>query len=76
MMWRWFNLDEQGCQEMADEQKASWDRIVEIEARATNRRAESGEKPLTWIGVTMGFQRSRAVGASPPPLHRLTPGKN
>ncbi len=35
MMWRWFNLDEQGRQELADEQRESWERIVEIEARST-----------------------------------------
>ena len=49
MMWRWFTLDRQGRQELADEQKASWDRIVEIEARATNRRAKSDEAPVTMI---------------------------
>lgn len=76
MMWRWFNLDEQGRNELADEQKASWDRIVEIEARSVNRRAESGEEPVSVIATTMGFERSRPVGASPPALHRLTPGKN
>ena len=43
MMWRWFNLDAQGRQELADEQRESWERIVDIEARSTNRRAQSGE---------------------------------
>lgn len=76
MMWRWFNLDSKGRRELADEQRESWDRIVEIEARSTNRRAESGEEPLTLIASIMGFERSRSVGTTTPAMHRLTPGKN
>lgn len=76
MMWRWFNLDAEGRRELADEQRESWDRIVEIEARATNRRSESGEEPVTLIASTMGFERSRPVGALTPAVHRLTPGKS
>jgi len=76
MMWRWFNLDAQGRQELADEQRESWERIVEIEARATTRRAESGEAATTMIATTMGFERSRPVGTTAPAMHRLTPGKN
>jgi hypothetical protein len=76
MMWRWFSLDAQGRQELAEEQLESWERIVEIEARATNRRAESSEEPVTLIAATMGFERSRPVGGIAPAMHRLTPGKN
>lgn len=75
MMWRWFNLDAQGRQELADEQRESWDRIVEIEARSTSRRAESGEKATTLIAATLGFERSRPVGSTAPAMHRLTPGE-
>jgi len=76
MMWRWFNLDAEGRRELADEQRESWDRIVEIEARATNRRSESDEEPVTLIASMMGFERSRPVGALAPAMHRLTPGKH
>jgi DNA-binding transcriptional ArsR family regulator len=76
MMWRWYNLDDQGRQELADEQRESWERIVEIEARSTNRRSESGEEPSTMIAMTLGFERSRPVGAIAPAMHRLAPGKN
>jgi DNA-binding transcriptional ArsR family regulator len=75
MMWRWFSLDAQGRQELADEQRESWERIVDIEARATNRRAESGEEALTWIVAIMGFERSRP-GDGAAPTYRLAPGKN
>jgi DNA-binding transcriptional ArsR family regulator len=73
MMWRWFNLDEQGRQEMADEQLESWERIMEIEARSTARRIESGEEPTTMIAVTLGFERNRPVGASVPETYRFSP---
>lgn len=76
MMWRWYNLDEQGRQELADEQRESWERISEIEARSINRRAESGEKATTLIAVTLGFERSRSVRSTAPATHRLTPSKN
>jgi DNA-binding transcriptional ArsR family regulator len=66
MMWRWFSLDGQGRQELAEEQLESWERITAIEARAASRRVESGEEPVTWIAATLGFERSRPVGAPAP----------
>lgn len=65
LMWRWFNLDEQGRQELADEQLESWERTMEIEARAANRRAESGEEPVTVIAAVMSFQRHRPSETEP-----------
>lgn len=76
MMWRWFNLDAQGREELADEQRESWERIVEIENRATARRIESGEEPTSMVVTSMGFERSRPVDGTVPAVHRLAPGKN
>jgi DNA-binding transcriptional ArsR family regulator len=73
MMWRWFNLDEQGRDELADEQQESWQRITEIEARSANRRARSGEEATTLIAATLGFERSKPVASAAPAVHRLTP---
>jgi DNA-binding transcriptional ArsR family regulator len=73
MMWRWFNLDEQGREELAAEQRESWERVMEIEARATARRLESGEEPRTMVAVTLGFERNRAVGAAPPDITGFPP---
>lgn len=75
MCWRWFNLDAQGRQELADEQRESWERIVDIEARAAGRRAESGEAATSIVVSMMGFERSRRVGENVPATHRLSPGK-
>ncbi len=76
MMWRWFNLDAQGRQELADEQRESWERVVEIEARSTARRVESGEEATSMVVTAMGFERARPVGTTVSGAHRLTPGKN
>lgn len=76
LMWRWFNLDTQGRQELADELRESWERIVEIEGESTNRRAESGEEAITMVAAMMGFRRSRPVGTTAPAVHRLSPQGN
>lgn len=76
MMWRWFNLDKQGRQELADEQVESWERSVEIATRSANRQAESGEKGKTVIAVTLGFERSTNVNAPGPTAHRLAPSES
>jgi DNA-binding transcriptional ArsR family regulator len=75
MMWSWFSLDEEGRQELADEQRESWERINEIEARSINRQAESGEQGTSMIAVTLGFERSKMGGSTPPSTHRLAPNK-
>jgi len=72
MMWRWFNLDTEGRQEMADIQREGWERLMEAEARSCARRIKSGEEPTTMIAVSFGFPRSRSVGASVPEGQRFT----
>lgn len=73
MMWSWFNLDQEGRLELADEQRESWDRVNDIEARSINRQAESGEQGTSMIAVTLGFERSSMVRSAPPATHRLAP---
>jgi len=73
MMWGWYQLDEQGRNELADEQRESWERVADIEARSTNRRAESGADCTTIIAATLGFERSKPVDASPPATRRFMP---
>lgn len=60
LAWRWFNVDQQGKQEIADELIGSWERVQEIEARSAARRAESGENSVSMIVALQGFQRSRS----------------
>ena len=61
LAWRWFNVDRQGRQDIADEQQRSWDRMREIEAESTNRRVESSEEAKSIIVGGMSFERERTA---------------
>lgn len=65
LAWRWFNVDEQGRQDIADEQQRSWERMQEIEAESTNRRADSGDEAASIIVADMGFERERTAPKPP-----------
>lgn len=65
LAWRWFNLDEQGRTDLTAEQARWWERVQEIEAESTNRRAESGEDAASIIVAQMGFERERTAPAPP-----------
>lgn len=65
LAWRWFNLDEQGRRDLAEEQATWWDRVHEIESESTNRRAESGEDAKSVIVAHMGFERERSAPVPP-----------
>jgi DNA-binding transcriptional ArsR family regulator len=62
---QWFNVDEQGREEIADEQSRSWERIQEIEAQAINRCAGTGEEPRSVVAIQMGFFRERTAPVVP-----------
>jgi predicted transcriptional regulator len=85
LSWRWFNVDAQGREDIADEQARHWDRVREIEAESLGRCAKSGEPTKSIIVTSLGYERFRfsapqrmpVVGAeeSAPPLIRLGQGK-
>jgi DNA-binding transcriptional ArsR family regulator len=56
---RWFNVDDQGREEIADEQARSWERVRQIETDALNRCAKSGEEARSVIVAQLGFLRER-----------------
>jgi DNA-binding transcriptional ArsR family regulator len=64
---RWFNVDKQGREEIADEQERSWERVREIEAESINRCATSGEDATSIVVAQLGFKRERTGPTSPPP---------
>jgi DNA-binding transcriptional ArsR family regulator len=66
LAWNRINLDARGRQDFADEQAESWARIKQIECDSANRMAESGEKGVTYIATSFGYERSR--NSAPPPL--------
>jgi DNA-binding transcriptional ArsR family regulator len=65
LAWRWFNVDAQGRQDIADEQQRSWERMQEIEVESTNRRAQSGEEAASIVVADMGFERERSAPRPP-----------
>lgn len=64
MSWKSMNLDEQGRQEAADEQRESLERLQRIETAANKRMNKSGEKGVSTIIAVLGFTRSRNVSPS------------
>lgn len=58
-------LDRIGRDELADEEAESWARKEEIEVRATNRRAKTGEAGREYVIVSYGFERSRTGPPEP-----------
>jgi DNA-binding transcriptional ArsR family regulator len=65
MTWRWFNLDARGRGDVADEQARHWERVQEIEAESTDRRAESGEEAVSIIVSSLGYERARTSQTPP-----------
>lgn len=58
--WRSLSLDAQGRREVREEQTESYERLVQIEARAAARLAESGGTGISTVIAAMGFERSRS----------------
>jgi DNA-binding transcriptional ArsR family regulator len=67
LAWNWFNVDEQGRQEIADEQKRSWERVQEIEVESTDRRVETGEESQSIVVTQFGYERARKGPLTPRP---------
>jgi hypothetical protein len=65
MSWRWFNLDAQGREDMADEDARSWQRRHEIEVESTKRRAKSGEAPTSVVVSLHTHERCRNSKTQP-----------
>jgi hypothetical protein len=63
--WRWFNLDLQGREDLAEEQMRWWNRAQEIEAEAANRRSKSGAPAQSVVVALMGFARERTAPVAP-----------
>lgn len=65
LAWDWFNVDEQGREDIEAEQQRSWERIQEIEAESINRRAESGEDAVSMLVTLFGYERARRAPQFP-----------
>lgn len=59
--WNWFNVDEKGRSDIADEQLRFWQRICKIEEEATARCAETEEKPFSLVVAGLSYPRWRTA---------------
>lgn len=59
LVWQPVTLDAQGKRELLEHLTAAWEETKEIEARAVNRMAESGEKGSPSVAGFLGFERGR-----------------
>lgn len=69
MSWRWFNLDAQGREDMADENARSWSRMQEIETESADRRAMTGEQPVSVVVSLLAHERCRGAESRPARSH-------
>jgi len=69
--WSWFNVDEQGRADIAEEQLRSWRRFQEIERESQARCEVSEERPSSVFTASIGAKRSRT--AERPPDSPLVP---
>ncbi|HYJ21741.1 MAG TPA: winged helix-turn-helix domain-containing protein [Solirubrobacterales bacterium] len=70
---RWFNVDQQGRDEIMAEQGRSWRRVRDIEIEAVNRRAKSGEESTSIIVTHLGYPRARKGPQVSPPSPEREP---
>lgn len=57
--WDWYNVDQQGREEMEAENRRYLARLREIEVEATNRRAKTDEEPISMLVNLDVFERVR-----------------
>jgi hypothetical protein len=74
LSWRWFHVDAQGREDIADEQARHWERVREIEAESTNRCAKSGEPTRSIIVTSLGHVRCRRAPMATPAADPSEPG--
>lgn len=64
--WRWFHVDKQGREELADRLEACWKDVEQIQVDSINRSAESGEELTSMLVSQTGFERARKAPVPPP----------
>ena len=74
LSWRWFHVDSQGREDIADEQARHWERVRECEAESTNRCARSGEPTKSIIVTSLGHVRCRRAPVPTPDGDPSEPG--
>jgi len=63
--WSWFNVDDRGRADIAEEQLRSWRRMQEIERESQARCEASAEQPFSVLVSSLGYKRSRTAERPP-----------
>lgn len=61
LFWHWYNVDQQGREDLEAENVRYLERVREIEAESVNRRAGSGEESTSMLVSLSVFERARKV---------------
>jgi DNA-binding transcriptional ArsR family regulator len=59
LFWHWYNVDQQGQEDLEAESARYLERAREIEVESTNRRADSGEDSTSMLVSLSVFERAR-----------------
>lgn len=59
LFWDWFNMDQQAQKDLEAENVRYLERVREIEAESTNRRADSGEDSTSMLVSLSVYERAR-----------------
>lgn len=65
LFWHWYNVDQQGREDLEDESGRYLERVREIEVESTNRRVDSGEDSISMLVNLAVFERARKVRDDP-----------
>lgn len=59
LFWHWYHMDQQGQKDLEAENVRYLERVREIEAESTNRRADSGEDSTSMLVSLSVYERAR-----------------
>lgn len=65
LFWHWYNVDQQGQEDLDEESHRYLERVREIEVESTNRRAASGEDSTSMLISLSVFERARKAPSFP-----------
>lgn len=66
LFWHWYDVDQQGREDLEAENVRYLERVREIEAESGDRRVESGEDSTSMLVSLSVFERARKAGDMPP----------
>jgi DNA-binding transcriptional ArsR family regulator len=66
LFWHWYDVDQQGREDLEAENVRYLERVREIEAESSDRQVEAGENSTSLLVSLSVFERARKAGDMPP----------